>query len=53
MQTDHDAIISKGMEVEFVYHSTGGKFNKLYGSVIYNGFDKVDGKITVPLSADG
>ena len=29
MQTDHDAIISKGMAVEFVYHSTGGKFNKL------------------------
>ena len=53
MQEDHDAIISDGKTVEFVYHSTGGKFRKLYGSVIYNGFSKVDGKVTVPLTTDG
>lgn len=53
MQEDHDAIKSDGMTVEFVYHSTGGKMNKLYGSIIYNGFKKVDGKITVPLTTDG
>ena len=53
MQEDHDAIISDGKNVEFVYHSTGGKFRKLYGSVIYNGISKVDGKVTVPLTTDG
>ena len=53
MQEDHDAIISDGRTVEFVYHSTGGKFRKLYGSVIYNGFGNVDGKVTVPLTTDG
>ena len=53
MQEDHDAIISDGKTVEFVYHSTGGKFRKLYGSVIYNGLSKVDGKVTVPLTTDG
>lgn len=53
MQEDYDAIISDGKTVEFVYHSTGGKFRKLYGSVIYNGEEKVEGKVTVPLTADG
>ncbi len=53
MSEDHDAIISDGKTVEFVYHSTGGKLCKLYGSVIYNGGKKVDGKITVPLTTDG
>ena len=53
MQEDHDAIISDGRTVEFVYHSTGGKLRKLYGSVIYNGFSSVDGKVTVPLTTDG
>ena len=53
MEEDHDAIHSDGKTVEFVYHSTGGVFNKLYGSVIYNGERKVDGKITVPLTTDG
>lgn len=52
MQEDHDVIRSDGLSVEFVYRSTGGRLTKLYGSVIYNGFDKVEGKITVPL-ADG
>ena len=53
MQEDHDAIISDGKTVEFVYHSTGGKFSKLYGSVIYNGEKKVEGKVSVPLTTDG
>lgn len=53
MEEDHDAIISDGKTAEFVYHSTGGKFRKLYGSVIYNGEKKVDGKVTVPLTTDG
>lgn len=53
MEEDHDAIISDGKSVEFVYHSTGGKLRKLYGSVIYNGEKKVDGKVTVPLTTDG
>ena len=53
MQEDHDAIISDGSSVEFVYHSTGGKLRKLYGSVIYNGEKSVDGKVTVPLTTDG
>jgi hypothetical protein len=53
MEEDHDAIISDGKTVEFVYHSTGGKLRKLYGSVIYNGEKKVEGKVTVPLTTDG
>lgn len=53
MQEDHDAIISNGKTVEFVYHSTGGKFRKLYGSVLYNSENKVEGKVTVPLTTDG
>lgn len=53
MEEDHDAIISDGETVEFVYHSTGGKFRKLYGSVIYNGEKQVKGKVTVPLTTDG
>ena len=53
MCEDHDAILSDGETVEFVYHSTGGKLRKLYGSVIYNGKLKTDGKITVPLTSDG
>lgn len=53
MKEDHDAIISDGKTVEFIYHSTGGKLRKLYGSVIYNGEKKVDGKVTVPLTTDG
>lgn len=53
MEEDHDAIISDGETVEFVYHSTGGKFRKLYGSVIYNGEKTVNGKVTVPLTTDG
>ena len=53
MCEDHDAIVSDGESVEFVYHSTGGKFVKLYGSVIYNGEKNVEGKITVPLTTDG
>lgn len=53
MQEDHDAVISDGKTVEFVYHSTGGKLRRLYGSVIYNGEDRVDGKVTVPLTTDG
>lgn len=50
---EHDAIISDGKTVEFVYHSTGGKLRRLYGSVIYNGQNKVEGKVTVPLTTDG
>ncbi|MCR5121952.1 MAG: hypothetical protein K6B74_05985 [Ruminococcus sp.] len=53
MREDHDAIISDGRSVEFVYHSTGGKLNKLYGSVIYNGRKEVIGKKTVTLAPDG
>lgn len=53
MSSDHDAVISDGKTVEFVYHSTGGKLCRLYGSVIYNGQNKVEGKITVPLTTDG
>ena len=53
MEEDHDAILSDGNTVEFVYHSTGGILCKLYGSVIYNGENKVDGKVTVPLTTDG
>lgn len=40
-------------DVEFVYHSTGGKLRKLYGSVIHNGDKKVEGNVTVPLTTDG
>lgn len=50
---DCTEIISDGDTVEFVYHSTGGYFNKLYGSVIFNGQEKVEGKITVPLNTNG
>ena len=53
MEEDHDAILSDGNTVEFVYHSTGGILCKLYGSVIYNGENKVEGKVTVPLTTDG
>lgn len=53
MRDDHDVIISDGKSVEFVYHSTGGMLQKLRGSVIYNGQNKVEGKITVPLTTDG
>ena len=53
MSEDHDAIISDGRTVEFVYHSTGGKLNRLYGSVIFNGVNTVEGKVTVPLTTDG
>lgn len=53
MAKEHDAIISDGKTVEFVYHSTGGKLRRLYGSVIYNGQNKVGGKVTVPLTTDG
>lgn len=50
---EYTEIISDGKTVEFVYRSTGGKLRKLYGSVIYNGEKKVDGKVTVPLTTDG
>lgn len=50
---EYTEIISDGKTVEFVYSSTGGKFRKLYGSVIYNGEKKVEGKVTVPLTTDG
>lgn len=50
---EYTEIISDGKTVEFVYRSTGGKFRKLYGSVIYNGEKKVEGKVTVPLTTDG
>lgn len=53
MSEDHDAIISDGRTVEFVYHSTGGKLCKLCGSVIFNGVNTVEGKVTVPLTTDG
>jgi hypothetical protein len=53
MGEDHDRIISDGKTVEFVYHSTGGAFVRVYGSVIYTGRNQVDGKITVPLKAAG
>ena len=53
MSGEHDAIRSDGSTVEFVYHSTGGKLRRLYGSVIYNGGKKVEGKVTVPLTTDG
>ena len=53
MEEDHDAVISDGKTVEFVYHSTGGKLRKMYGSVIYNGESKVPGKVTVPLTTNG
>lgn len=53
MEEDHDAILSDGNTVEFVYHSTGGRLRKLYGSVIYNGEKKVEGKVAVPLTTDG
>lgn len=50
---DYSEIISDGKTVEFVCCSTGGYFNRLYGSVIYNGQSQVDGKITVPLNTSG
>lgn len=50
---EYTEIISDGKTVEFVYRSTGGRFKKLYGSVIYNGEKKVEGKVTVPLTTDG
>lgn len=53
MSEDHDSIISDGRTVEFVYHSTGGKLCKLCGSVIFNGVNTVEGKVTVPLTTDG
>ena len=53
MQKDHDAVISDGNTVEFVYHSTGGRLQRLYGSVIFNGEKQVEGRITVPLTTDG
>lgn len=53
MSEDHDSIISDGRTVEFVYHSTGGKLCKLYGSVIFNGVNTVEGKVTVPLTTNG
>ena len=53
MQENHDRIVSDGDTIEFVYHSTGGKLNRLYGSVIFNGMKKTKGKITVPLTTDG
>lgn len=46
-------IISDRDTVEFVYPGTGGYFNKLYGSVIFNGEKKVEGKITIPLNTNG
>ncbi len=53
MYDDCTAIVSDGKTVEFSYDSSGGFFNKLNASVIYNGEDKVDAKITVPLSESG
>lgn len=53
MRENHDVIVSDGRTVEFVYHSTGGKLRKLYGAVIFNGENKVEGKVTVPLTTDG
>lgn len=50
---EYTEIISDGKTVEFVYSSTGGKFRKLYGSVIYNSEKTVEGKVTVPLTTDG
>ena len=50
---EYSEIISDGKTVEFIYESTGGYFNKLYGSVIYNGEDGVDGRITVSLNTKG
>lgn len=50
---EYTEIISDGKTVEFVYSSTGGYFNKLYGSVIYSGKSSVDGRITVPLNTNG
>lgn len=50
---EYTEIISDGKTVEFVYCSTGGKFRKLYGSVIYNSEKTVEGKVTVPLTTDG
>ena len=50
---EYTEIISDGKTFEFVYSSTGGKFRRLYGSVIYNGEKKVEGKVTVPLTTDG
>ena len=50
---EYTEIISDGKTVEFVYSSTGGYFNQLYGSVIYNGKSSVDGRITVPLNTNG
>lgn len=46
---DCKSIVSNGESVEFVYHSSGGLFNRLNASIIYNGKDTVDKKITVPL----
>lgn len=53
MRKDYSEIISDGRTVEFVCRSTGGRFTKVYGSVIYNGESNVDGKETVPLDAKG
>lgn len=53
MRKDYSEIISDGRKVEFVCRSTGGRFTKVYGSVIYNGESKVDGKETVPLDTKG
>lgn len=53
MRKDFTEIISDGRTVEFVCRSTGGHFTKVYGSVIYNGESKVDGKETVPLDTKG
>lgn len=50
---EYAEIISDGRTVEFVYSSTGGYFNKLYGSVIYSGKNRVDDRITVPLNTNG
>lgn len=46
-------IVSDEGMVEFVYPSSGGLLNKLNVSVIYNGKNMVEGKITVPLNKDG
>lgn len=53
MTKDYSEIVSDGRTVEFVCRSTGGRFTKVCGSVIYNGKSKVDGKETVPLDTKG
>lgn len=47
------SVVSDGSTVEFVYPSSGGLFNKLNASVIYNGKNTVEEKITVQLNKDG